>query len=110
MSGTQVASLSFLKTNAVPSDQGNIRTIARVPVRTVLNTGKARALCQKFSREGRDRQIVRFFLRAHIGTIILSCKILKTKKMLAHRFVTLPPDKAGYMSRLTGACPTFEEP
>jgi hypothetical protein len=107
---TQVASLSFLKTNVAPSDQSNIRTIARVPVRTVLNTGKARALCQKFSREGRGRQIIRFSLRADFGIIILSCKILKMKKMLAHRIVTLPPDKARYMSRLTGAYPSFEEP
>jgi hypothetical protein len=36
-------------------------------------------------------------------------KILKKKQITYLRFVTLPPDKPGYMSRLTGAYPSFEE-
>jgi hypothetical protein len=41
--------------------------------------------------------------------IILFIKILKQEQKIASDMVTLPPDKAGYMSRLTGAHPAFEE-
>jgi hypothetical protein len=34
---------------------------------------------------------------------------MKTKQITYLRFVTLPDRKAGYMSRLTGAYPSFEE-
>jgi hypothetical protein len=41
--------------------------------------------------------------------MLLQSKVLKTKQISHLRFVTLPPDKAGYTSRLTGAYPSFEE-
>jgi hypothetical protein len=42
--------------------------------------------------------------------MMLRCsKVLKKKRITYLRFVTLPPDKASYMSRLTGAYPSFEE-
>jgi hypothetical protein len=91
------------------SDQCNSRTAAPVPVRCDIKDTESKGFVSKICLGGKGQRNAQFCPRRNYGIIILFIKVLKQSQKIASDMVTLPPDKAGYMSRLTGAYPAFEE-